>query len=359
MKNFIAKSSLIFMLPVASWAWGGRGHHAICEAATFLTKEKGLHDYIQAKGHIMGYLCNIPDTYWRSLEGEATNFGAPTHYMDVEILGIAVKDIPLDYRKVISDFQGKANAFHSGKKIMSIANELGSNWWRADQFYRRALAEAAKIKTLTQEISSAKEKENPSAVLNNSLDNLVVNIGLMGHFVGDNGQAFHSTSDYDGYGAGHGGIHAYYEENLVAYLPDTLVPQIVAEGERMQKGKTSAAFLNHESVLENMRELSAISLKDIDQILKLDKLLKPSTTKDEKGMQIKTPAEREPASKVYKSFQPILITEMARSASLLAKIWDQIYIEAGRPQLSVFKSYNFPHKPDFVMPDYLKETGTK
>jgi hypothetical protein len=70
-------------------------------------------------------------------------------------------------------------------------------------------------------------------------------------------------------------------------------------------------------------------------------------------MQLKTPAEREGAAVGYQRYNGIIVTELSRSALLLAKLWDDAYIEAGRPKLVTSKSYQYPLTVEFIAPDYL------
>lgn len=347
---------MIFSIGLATssvFAWGGRGHHTICDAAVYLVKEKGLKDYLQAKPHIMGHLCNIPDIYWRDLGPDVSRLGNSTHYVDLELLKMDPKDIPLDYKKIIADFTGKPNPIQEGATITSIPNEFGSNWWRADQFYRRAVSLGEKWKAASAP-GSSKDEQNETLPFNQIAYDFMVNLGIMGHFVGDNGQPFHSTVDYDGYKSGHGGIHAYYEESLVAALPVTLVMKVVEKGSQFRKRESKHSFLKEKTVLANMKALALVANEEIKAIYALDKIKTPSVLKNEKGMSIKTPAEREPAEKTVARFESLIVTDMARSAALLAKIWDDAYAEVGRPKLVAHKSYKYPLQPEFVAPDYFE-----
>ncbi|MBC7466523.1 MAG: hypothetical protein H7256_11075 [Bdellovibrio sp.] len=358
MKNLITNrfvtSLLLAALSIVSFqqkafAWGARGHASICEAAVFLVKNQNLKEYLQNKPDMMGHLCNIPDIYWKSLSDDARKYGDPGHFMDVEILGIKVKEVPTDYKHIVETYTGTPNKFKEGAKIFSVPNELGSNWWRADQFYRRALEDGKKLKTATAP-STSKEEQDENFEYNKSFYNMIVNMGLMGHFVGDNGQPFHSTSDYDGYAAGHGGIHAYFEDSSVAYFGPDLVALITNKAKTLNK----APFLKPGSVVEKMRALGEISNSEMKDILKLDPMTKPSSVKEDKGMKIRTPAERKSAAVGFKKFEKLFVIEMARSAALLAQLWDQAYVEAGEPAIKAYKSYKYPLTPEFVMPDYFE-----
>jgi hypothetical protein len=350
--------SMTLAISTAACAWGLRGHHTICDAASFLVQEKGLRDYLQAKNSVMGYLCNVPDIYWRDIDTDRV--GDATHYVDVELIPLPIKDIPTNFNSIITSYTGAPNPVKKDAKIVSIPKEFGSNWWRADQFYRRAIANAEAWKA-TAPPANSKEEQDTKLPFNQYAFSFMVDLGLMGHFVGDNGQPFHSTVDYDGYMTGHGGLHAYFEELLVAAQPPDLTMKVLQKARELQKKEKSLPFLNQPDVITRMRALAAEANGELKKIFEMDKVKKASMINTEKGMSIKTPAERESAEKMAPKFQNMLVLDMARSAALLAKIWDEAYVQVGRPKLAAHKSYSFPIQPEFVVPDYfdLKEVQKK
>lgn len=340
--------SILLSLLISSeaQAWGGRGHHTICDAAVFLLKEEGLRDFLKSKPQIMGHLCNIPDTHWRNLAPEQTKLGNPTHYIDPEILGLEAKDVPLDFKKIVTEYTGKPNPWKEKSTIMSVPSELGSVWWRAEQFMKRiASLNFASAKAP----ENSKEEQNDELPYNKMVYSMMIDMGLMGHYVGDTAQPFHSTADYDGYRAGHGGIHAYYEEEVVSEFDGDLTYKVMQKARLLRK----APFLTGNSVVEKMRKLSDVSVKELVSVYKLDPVITPSTVNTDKGMEIKTAAKRKPASKVYKKMEPLIVEQMARASLLLAHFWDEAYAKAGRPVLKSYKNYRYPFTPDFVTPDYL------
>jgi hypothetical protein len=335
---------VLLLLSSNVFAWGGKGHDLICHAAVHAVKNKKLKEFLSSREHIMGHLCNIPDIYWRGLGGEANQLGSPTHFIDVEITGMKVSDIPNDFKKIVTDFTGKKNQFKEGT-IYSVPTEFGSNWWRADQFFRLA------TESLKEAKAGSPEDKNENSSYNKGIYNFIVNAGLMGHFVGDNSQPFHTSADYDGWNSGHGGIHGYYEEGIVAAADQSLYAKIVAEALKIQKSKP--LFLTAKTPLEKMKALGEISNKDMKKILALDIIKTKSTESDEHGMKKRVQAVREPAEKVFKKFEPLLITHMGRAVASIANMWDNIYIEAGEPDLTAYRSFKYPLTPDFVAPDYF------
>ena len=343
----IAVAGLAFSAQNAM-AWGGRGHHNICESAVHLVQSKPLKEFLIGKAQIMGHLCNIPDTYWKSLSADTRKHGDPGHFIDVEILGLPIKDVPTDYKVIVEKYTNKENMHKRNTRIQSVPGDLGSNWWRADQFYRLALANAEEV-AMQPAPNGSKEEQNEELPFNKNLYSMIVNMGLMGHFVGDNAQPFHSTSDYDGYEGNHGGIHSYYEEQTVAFFGPDMQDRIVKKAKTLK----SASFMKDKlTVVERMKALSEMSFKEVKTVFKLDPMIAPSSYKQEKGLSIKSAAKRQPAEVGFKKFENLQIEQMARAALLLASFWDKIYLEAGAPEVKAYRSYKYPFTPDFVMPDY-------
>jgi hypothetical protein len=124
--------------------------------------------------------------------------------------------------------------------------------------------------------------------------------------------------------------------------------------EKIQRAPRLETFLTANNTLEKMKALSITSYADVDLVLKADLLKKPSEQKEERGMKIRTVAEREPIENTIKKFEPLIVKHMARAAALLALLWDDAYLAAGKPNLDVYRSYKYPLMPDFVDPDYIE-----
>jgi hypothetical protein len=319
-----------------SWSWGSRGHGLICEAAIHLVRTPELKSYLIEKTQGITYLCNIPDIHWKNIKG--TENGSTTHFFEVDHIGLSFKDIPTQFSEVEKMALGKIDQ-NKNKPILSVARELGSIWWRADQFSRLAV-EAGKKASL----SGIPNKDDEDVYI------MWAMMGLLGHFVGDNAQPLHTSSDYDGWQKGHGGIHGYYEYALVNELTYDTLSEIIKASKKAEK---ELSLPNTKTVIENMRTLSELSHKDLEVLLKLDPIIKKSEIREERGMELKTAAERRPAAEAFKKFKPLLLSHMARAATLLAHSWDQIYIQSGKPPVHKDNSYKFPHEYPFVAPDYI------
>lgn len=342
-------ASLSFVNFQKSFAWGGRGHDSICQAAVYLVQNKELKNFLTMRPHTMGHLCNVPDIYWKTLGSEVGQLGNATHFIDVEVIGLPLDKIPLDYKTIVKEYTGSKNKFKEGT-VYSVPTEFGSLWWRADQFFRRIILLKSSFET-AEEPKNGKEEQDEKSVYNSSVYSMMLNMGLMGHFVGDNAQPLHTTADYDGYKAGHGGLHSYYEEAVVAQFGEDLQYNIAKEALKIRKKKP--LFLTEKTVVEKMRALALLTTKDLNLVFKLDPILKKSELQMKNGMELKKAADRKDSSEGLKVYKNIIVTQMARSSLLLANLWDEAYLQAGQPRLQAYKSYRTPLTPDFIAPDYF------
>lgn len=346
--KFLAIFFLLSFFSQRVHAWGERGHNIVCEVAVQLVKNPQLKDFLLARAAIAGHLCNVPDIYWKDLEGEARE-GDWSHFEDPENLAYKAADIPLDLAKINQEWQGKPSK-ELGRSVR-VDQDLGTLWWRADQFYRRAIAIG---KTIPQGKDAVSAAPVPLATpYDKAVLEFFVNLGLMGHFVGDNGMPYHNTADYDGWKRGHGGIHAYYESDCVNALPLQL-SQLVWKKARTMRGDFLSA---NKSVLERMKILGVLSYSEIPRIEKLDRLLSSQEyvppVGDKKAVKIK--AKRPSFAEQAPRFESMIRQQLARSAALLALLWDEAYEKSGSPDLSIYRNYRYPFTPAYVAPDYLEK----
>ena len=50
------------------------------ESAVYLVKDPVLRQFLLSRTHVMGYLCNIPDTHWKGMSPDLTKHGNPPHF---------------------------------------------------------------------------------------------------------------------------------------------------------------------------------------------------------------------------------------------------------------------------------------
>ena len=331
-------TTLCFWMPLQpAKAWGNRGHHTICEAAGRLVREKALASFVQFRSHTLGHLCNIPDIYWKNISAEINEIGRPSHHMRPENVGLKLEDVPTVFQDLSIALKQKPD---------DLATSLGSLWWRADQFYRYAVQAGREIRK-TPFPKTDFERQDENQPYNKAVIQMLIHMGVMGHFVGDASMPYHNTADFDGYKNGHGGIHFYYEDLLLNEYSLRLVQEVYEKALRQKQNPATTKM----SVVERMKLLSISAKKDMPKLEALDKRTRPSAL-DKSGVRL--PAERPSAEKTAPVFKYLIVDELARSARLLASLWDEIYVESGRPDLSHYASWKYPLTPEFLPPDYTK-----
>jgi hypothetical protein len=331
---------------VSLWAWGAKGHAVICEAAIHLVKNPALKSYLLHKTHNMSHLCNVPDIYWRQLPGSES--GNSTHFIEPDLVGSSLEESPTVIVDFVTKYQNKISVINKNP-VFFVEKEVGSLWWRADQFIKLAIESGKTAKSLN--LPELKDQKNDDHPYNKAIFEMITRMGLLGHFVGDASQPLHNTSNYDGWENGHGGVHSYYEEMVVVRLRTKLLDQIIKNASKSEK------ILNlstKSTYVDNMKKLSIATYKDLPEIWKLDPIEKKSTKSESKDISLKQNAIRTEASIAANSFEPLIIKEMSLSAVLLAFFWDQIYTQAQMPNLETYKGYRFPFQPEFIEPDYIK-----
>lgn len=327
-RNVLILVSLLGATSTAQ-AWGERGHHEVCATATRLVQNAQLKRYLRGRLHMMGHLCNIPDTSWRSLPG--AKGGDQSHFMNFENLDLTPDTMPLDWNELVQLKKGTV-AGKNKKVVHDVGATLGSSWFRYQQFHGLA-AEAGR-------------KGDTSLMISH--------MGVMGHFVGDAAQPLHNTTDFDGWESGHGGLHSYYESQVVSELPLDLSEQIYQRAvairtERLASASAGGVFGGNS--MERIRNVTKAALSEKSRILEVDVVLAPSKQeRDARGVSKRVEAKRRSPQETAKDFQPLIVNQMAWAAAALAETWDQIYVEAGEPRLKA--DFNYPFRPEYVAPEY-------
>ena len=305
-----------------SFGWGPRGHEMICLTAIQLVKNEKLHEFLIQHQFGIGYLCNVPDLVWRSLPPAETAVLNATHYFDSEIF---LRDGAAQSKT------NKLSQFSKDEMLNTLMKrpDAGSLPWRIEQF-----AERLEVAASWQEF--------------------MMNAAFLGHFAGDASQPLHGTEDYDGWQIGHGGIHVFYEDAVVNEFPIDVAGDILKAARKLQKSESS--FLGKKSVFDRALELIRISLSEKDLLIRNDVILKPSVEKEERGMNLKEPAIREAPSRAVKKFQSMIVPELARSAVLLAQIWDETFSSNHVLPDDLPKKFTpLQLKPEAVMPNYFEK----
>jgi hypothetical protein len=220
---------LLFLFSLVShigYGWGEVGHHLIARAAAQVLKfhpklssnqspsaaNENLESFLKVfkdKQYQEGYLANIPDTYWRNLEGSQSEvgqlLGSSTHYFNLEHLSKRLPSDGFSIPNIVLDFE-------TTKKESNIADfftKVGTLPWRAQQFsdlYFQSLEKQSQ-----NPCSSSPQSENQTRLV-------TAYAGLLAHFTGDVSMPYHTSIDHDARAVGQKGIHIYFENHLVSEL---------------------------------------------------------------------------------------------------------------------------------------------
>lgn len=366
---FMSLVSAILSMTCASetsWAWGERGHDHVAIVAARLAEEElgpksSFTRILREKEAMLAHLANVPDIVWKQLDQATFESNSNTHFIDLEYLAAkpTFATVPRSFKDMTVAVQNfcKTNANDRDKICSELASrrheavaQVGSAHLRMKQLQLMMLS-------ALQTAAQAKDKTTKIDAVNEAL---TVG-GIMGHFAGDLAQPMHTSSDYDGYDRGHGGLHVYFESNLVDALDLGLIAQVYKaalprrELRRIRASIPAQLGGDGEDFAMNLAEAEAFdSHQQLDRLRALDKkfaLIKPSS--NERGMRI--PAERKAAALAVAGFKPLIVERLSVGAQVLADLWVTTYKLAGSPDLSDFKSYYYPVAPKFIPPVYVTD----
>lgn len=411
-------------------AWGERGHHLIGHTAALLmgslsekeAVDRGLPTFFRDRAHQLGHLSNLPDISWRETTRQSQGVlqaNGPTHFIDLELLaGLPTKDnkasyqklllgLPPDYSEVRRRFEGTPNPIlpsTASPQALRVYFDVGSAPWRVRELFEKMVVAFACAKGKETGISSQLVDERPKwhlpIISQEKPPSLGFNFysctkeqtrleaisaalaigGVMGHFVGDLTQPYHTTVNYDGWATGNGKAHEYFESNVVDGLDLSIENEVYTlakspslkhiiekniEVDWKTKGAASSFSL----------ALAANSWSRLDEAIRVDKkyaIIQAITTKEssasqQKGPKSELPPVRHSASseKVMRAFTPLLLERLAIGSRALAIIWYQAWIEGGKPNLADVRPTSIPYLLDvpFLWPTYdegaLKNLGSK
>ena len=361
---------LVFGSASEAFAWGAKGHDVIAKLAAevFVAKyQKDASDFgrvLKEKSEMLGHLANVPDVYWKSLPRDVTSVLNPSHYVDMEYASLSptIKRFPRELRDFVDAARSICEKSGLSKRLnCKTANEIeilkvsGSVQFRIRQLAKLMQNELVALKNLQQKNGIKPEKGKSEK---DHVDKALLYAGLIAHFVGDLGQPFHASVDYDGWMVNQGGIHAYFEVDLVNVLSNSWEDEVLDFAlafEPARKLVSDVEKSGHRANFLNIAiALGVDSLDEKDRVLFLDKshaLLKKSSKNQTKELKIKAKRKRAKDTVVY--FRQVLKERFAVAADVLAFVWYQAYVNAGSPDLKKYKSYYYPLKPEPIPLDYL------
>lgn len=325
-------------------AWGERGHDVVTRVAARLVAARmpddpSLSAPLTSREHMLAHLANVPDIVWRSGEQSVTKANGPTHYIDWEKIlpQPTYAGAPRTYAKAVE--MAKA-------KNLDMAADVGTAPWRVAQLAQALTAALVKVKQLP-----ASELANGGKQLEERVNEALLYAGLLAHFVGDLSQPHHNTEDADGWRTGQGGIHAYFESELVNAAPLQLEADVYATALATQPAKAliTAADAGTDPLTIALAE-SFDSLRYVDEVRALDATHAVTAKGDTK----KKHAKRKPVSATLPYFQGRITERLATGADVLATIWINAWTAAGKPDMRAYRSYAYPTHPEFVAPSYIE-----
>jgi hypothetical protein len=257
-----------------AFSWGATGHGIIGEVA-ITAMESEQKRFLAANKENIAFLINVPDREWK---GKATSAQEKwLHYMNWD----RYEETEVGSRMPLS--------LAETKKLVGLQfiQSAGASVWRVGQLYEK----------LVGAIHQAKCEE------------IIQMAGIMGHYVGDNSNPMHFSSDYDGGSIDRPGIHSYFETKLVEKQDrKELIARMQSEMRRPDRipdgsGRSSAEALTFYAGSDAVRELPEIQA-----------IFQQGSKKSGYDDQALAP------------YLPLL---MGLGSATLATIWDQAFDEAG------------------------------
>jgi hypothetical protein len=324
----------------SAYAWGERGHDLITRVA--VQNLRVMSDDNQAlvkpfvlRDHMLAHLSNAPDIVWRApyMSDLERKENYTTHFINLEKVyqGVTLwSDLPEDFEVYSKDAEANGHT----------AVEVGTAPWRVLQLYQ-GMVDALVLAGQAEDKKALEESVNQALLMG----------GIMSHFVGDLSNPHHTTANYDGQLSSQRGLHAYFESQVVAELPFELSARIAKRTKKNWLKTYSIA--DQQAILSDPQKLVWALLGNshsrLPALLKLDRsysLIQESGAENGR-------AKRKPVKKVAKHYQKFAVERLSVGASALSQLWLLAWQQAGSPDLSKFRSYGYPVKPDFIRPDYL------
>jgi hypothetical protein len=294
-------SSLILCLALSfssvSWGWGKTAHEVIEVAAAQMMPPSPLARLLQNNLTSLQQMATVPDFYWKHgpvphpLEAQAHFFQYDFFFPNGEMAPTT------DIATYLSQY---------GQQAL-LKN--GTATWRMEE--------------MAQELVRVLQRPQVSSA------EVIQIAGTMGHYVGDLSQPLHCAIDYDGKIAGVPGIHAYFETKTVSdqFTPDELTNLVTDAATPLLNTMTDVSPIDAAFTLARGASADAPGLLKMGVRLKLTK-----------EFQVKA--------------KPLIVKSMSRSVAVLAKIWHQAWVMAGKPQFDT-SDVGQVSNPDWVPVSYI------
>jgi hypothetical protein len=348
------------MAPPEARAWGERGHDIVTRVAVRLLAARVARGTPLAlqfgrKEFMLGHLSNVPDIVWRN-QGEAIEkVNAPTHFLDLEYVSPELTFATLPRTPSAALVRMKKLCANPPKGYVCAAKEgsspdessAGTAPWRAGQL-QRLTVESLKASTSNGRTDDA------------AVDRVFLTAGIMSHFIGDLGNPYHATRNYDGWETGQGGIHSYFEGAVVSSYPLSLDQEVfdaALTGAGLERTLKQIPAAERSALSRDPLTLAlALALDSHSRLEAANAIdrrfarLKPSGVGPD-GKRVG--AERREASELRVKFHGLTVERLATAAEVLARLWLLAWEDAGQPDFKGYRSFAYPVAPEFIPPDYL------
>lgn len=304
-------------LAAPAHAWGPLGHRIVAESAALLVQDDLPETWgplLARHRFALGIYAFVPDSRFRHTDGRGGKLEGPTHYVNLD-------------------------APHCAPR--------GSVDRRVAQFAARAGADLHPVtKPVGGYVAGATADGDVRRIYLGLLD-----LGLMAHYSGDASMPYHAAADSNGFAAGEGGIHYYFENDCVDAFEPGLAEEVLAVAREKRSAWTaawSAAGTTPEALVGAVLKDSLAAVAKVSEIDKRDAVITPSRPGG------KTPAVRKPPVEGCRSLRPIVVERLAKGAVLTAIIWESVLPRTGvdfKGASSLLFS-DLVSDPAYVPPDY-------
>ncbi|SMF02589.1 hypothetical protein [Pseudobacteriovorax antillogorgiicola] len=356
MGKLIGLALILLLIADSAAAWGARGHHIISVVAARLLAEdvrtrETLGLQLLEKEYLVSHVSNLPDVSWRNGDPEIKNKNWPTHFVDIEYLAdpkqkLDVKLLPrtmAEFKKAISTNCKQKSPCPSGEAWPEKLRTAGHLSLRIEQLSDRLLDS---FKNLARKRGKGEFPREATA----TVDEILVRIGLLSHFVGDISNPLHTSINYNGQLSQQAGIHSYFEEHVVNALDLDLIQKVFKQV-RNSKPFESQIKDRHQpkDTLDIIHAYGIESHKSLEMLLGIDR--KYSILELSGPMKR---SKRRPAHEVAKHYEAYTVQQLSLASDVLKHLILEAWLKAGQPSLAGYRSYFFPLDVDYIPADYLK-----
>lgn len=357
----LSLSVLTLSLSLPAFGWGERGHDSVTRIAARLLATDADPEVaawgkvLASKEHMLAHLSNVPDIAWRRGGPEMDRLNTPSHFVDLEFAlpkgelndKVALPQSFEAYQKMLQQNCKKPGPFCApGETMADKLLKAGHAPFRIQNLTQELSVQLSELKRLQADAQSSPEARTEA------MQRALLYAGVLSHFVGDIANPHHTSVDYDGWHTNQGGLHSYFESELVDAQDFALETEVYLDAKRHSPSlgiflDSKGDFLKMAWALVRDSHQKKSLLAAHDQRFSL---LKPSESQrsDEREKSKPRRAERRAPYEVSREFRDLIVMRLSMGADALAQFWKAAFIAAGKPDPSFYRSYYYPLDPAFI-----------